>query len=71
MVKSDKITISKRNLRYLTRTIKKNNIDNLKDKNYIKHLDEYLEYIVDYSNMSYNYNIYLLNCLSNQNLNQG
>jgi len=71
MVKSDKITISKRNLRYLTRTIKKNNIDNLKDKNYIKYLDEYLEYIVDYSNMSYNYNIYLLNCLSSQNLNQG
>ena len=64
--KSDSI-ISKRTTRYLKRTIKKNYIEILNDKKYIKFLNESLKYMNHYALLSYNYNNFLLNKISNLN----
>lgn len=57
--------ISKRTTRYLKRTIKKNNEEILNDKKHIKLLNESLKYMTDYAISSYNYNLYLVDMISN------
>ena len=57
--------ISKRTMRYLKRTIKKNNNEILNDKNHIKFLKQSLKYMTNYAISSYNYNNYLVNMITN------
>lgn len=57
--------ISKRTTRYLKRTIKKNEEEILNDKNHIKSLNKWLEYMTNYAIYSYNYNNYLVDIIKN------
>lgn len=63
-MKNNSKYISNRTMRYLNRTIKKNNNEIIGDKKKIKFLIKSLENMTDYAYSSYYNNIYLINLMN-------
>ena len=67
--KKNNYNVSSRIIRYLERTIKKNNQEIFNNYKNIKSLNETLKNMTNYAISSYNYNNYLVNFINNSTQN--